>query len=172
MKRSMCAALVLAVLLCGCESAALSAGETPEQTETVTETEAAAVTLPRPGFEDESQHLDRTGRERVSYTGNVSSVVYVTNAAHLPDYEALQGYDEAYFADRALLVVLETVNSGSVTVDIESVENGVVTLSHAMSGDAGTADMATWLLWTEVEQGLDCTWSVANPALESDGKAY
>ena len=40
-------------------------------------------------------------------------------------------------------------------------------------GQVGTADMATWLLWTEVDTGLeDYQWTVANPALESQLSQY
>ena len=192
MKRMMCALLVLALLLCGCQSAALPGGETQGQTEEVTEeateeatenvtevefteNETPGVTLPM--FEQETGTgnglaLGDTGCVRVSYNGNVSSVRYITSAEQLPDNEALADYDEAYFAEKALIVVYETVGSGSVKVGIASVKDGAVTLSHDMPGDAGTADMATWLLWAEVEQGLDFTWSIANPALEPAGSQY
>uniref|UniRef100_UPI001C9E8AF7 hypothetical protein n=1 Tax=Klebsiella pneumoniae TaxID=573 RepID=UPI001C9E8AF7 len=84
----------------------------------------------------------------------------------------LAGYDEAYFVEKALVVVYETVSSGSVQVDIASIDGGVVTLSHEMSGNVGTADMATWLLWAEVDAGLDYTWSVANPAVEPNTSTH
>ena len=191
MKRMMCAMLVLALLLCGCQSADLPGSESQDQTEKVTEAvtesvtevtgpemniiEPPEVTLPHFSLETESGEplkLGGTGCARIQYTNNVSSVFYITDVARLPDYEALQGYDAAYFEDKALLVVLESVGSGSAKVGIESVNGGVVTLSHEMPGDAGTADMATWVLWAEVEQGLDYNWTVANPALEPAGSMY
>lgn len=184
MKRMMCAIMALAMLLCGCQSAALSSGETQRQTENVTEVvsdppmetiEVPGVTLPHVGFETEngeSLTLGGTGCQRVDYTHNVSKVFYVTDVTQLPDYDALRKYDAAYFENKALLVVLESVGSGSMKVGIESVSDGVVTLSHELPGDVGTADMATWLLWAEVEQGLDYNWTVANPALESQGSQY
>lgn len=183
MKRMMCAMLVLVLLLCGCQSAAMPGGENQTQTEAVTEApteptvevtlmDPPEVTLPHTGLETqtgEKLDLGPTGCQRVPYTHNVSNVFYVTAVDQLPGYEALQAYDEAYFAEKALLVVLESVGSGSMKVGIESVSNGVVTLSHELPGDVGTADMATWLLWAEVEQGLEFTWSVSNPALEPAG---
>lgn len=192
MKRMLCILLALTLLLCGCQSAALTPGESQEQTEEMTgqmtqeatetmtegevgftEIETVDVTLPFVDQETEGgMELGNTGRVRVAYTGSTSYVRYITAVEQLPDNEALKAYDAAYFETKALLVVVETVGSGSVQVGIESVENGVVTLSHEMSGDAGTADMATWLLWAEVEAGLDYTWSVANPAVEPHSSTH
>ena len=184
MKRMMCMLMASAVLLCGCQSAGLTSGETQAQTEEITENsteatvefteiETPGVTLPIVEQETAgSTALGDTGCVRVSYNGNVSSVRYITSLEDLPDNEALAGYDEAYFKTKALVVVLESVSSGSVKVGIESIENGVVTLSHELPGDAGTADMATWLLWAEVDAGLDFDWSVANPALKSNASTY
>lgn len=179
MKRMLCLILLLAVLLCGCQSAVVVSGdnETENNTEKVTETEVDVtgiqdpdVTLPKNEEETggDSTSVGATGCVRVEYTGNVSSVRYITSVDQLPDHEALAAYDAAYFESKALLLVWETVSSGSVRVGIAAIEGGVVTLSHELSGDAGTADMATWLLWAEVEAGLDETWSVANPAVQSE----
>lgn len=199
MKRLLCIALAACLLLCGCRSTGPTPGETENQTEALTEnmtenttqnpTEEATenatavefveietqdVTLPAIGEEptDETGPMGQTGCVRVGYSGNVSSVRYVTSAEQLPDNDALAAYDEAYFETKALVVVMETVSSGSIRVGIESIENGVVTLSHEMPGQVGTADMATWLLWAEVDAGLDCTWSVANPAVEPNTSSY
>ena len=30
--------------------------------------------------------------------------------------------------------------------------------------------MATWLLWAEVEKGLEGTWEIVNPALTPEGE--
>ena len=114
-------------------------------------------------------------RLRLTYNGNVSSALYVTSAAQLPDYPELSAYDDAFFKDHALVLVQESVSSGSVEVGIESVSlkadhTAVVALTHQGPGEGqvGTADMATWLLWAEVDTGLgDYQWTVANPALES-----
>ena len=118
-----------------------------------------------------------TGKVRIDYTGSRSEVRYVTSAEALPDCEGLESYDEAWFQDHALVLVAETVNSGSVKVEIAAITlaDGVasVELFHEMSGDFGTNDMAAWLLWAEVEPGLEeLTWTVINPALSSDSAAY
>ena len=78
------------------------------------------------------------------------------------------------------MLVQESVSSGSVEVGIESVSlkadhTAVVALTHQGPGEGqvGTADMATWLLWTEVDTRLeDYQWTVANPALESQLSQY
>lgn len=92
----------------------------------------------------------------------------------------MSAYDDAFFKDHALVLVQESVSSGSVEVGIESVSlkadhTAVVTLTHQGPGEGqvGTADMATWLLWAEVDTGLeDYQWTVANPALESQLSQY
>lgn len=167
MKRLTCLILCL-MLLCGCQSADPVTDETEKPTAHLGATEIQIPDVTIPKIEQETVTLDGTGCVRIPYQGNVSSVRYVTSVEELPDNEALAAYDEAFFEAKALVVVKESVSSGSVQVGIASIENGVVTLSHEMPGDAGTADMATWLLWAEVEKDLDCSWSVANPALESD----
>ena len=113
------------------------------------------------------------GAQRIEYKQNMSAVRYITSVEELPPYEALDGYrNEEYFRDKALVVVVDTVTSGSVKVSIGSVGNGTVTLSRKMSGDVGTADMATWLLWAEVDQGLPEQWTVTNPGAQSNGATY
>lgn len=119
------------------------------------------------------------GKKRITYMGRRNSVIYVTSVDALPDYEELKQYDEAYFKEHALLLVTETVNSGSIDVSIQSVRVGrsvgTVTLSRVAPDPkdaASTTDMATWLLWAEVDQGLDCQWTVANPAMKSNTEAY
>lgn len=179
MKRMLCLILTLALLLCGCKSAPAASGgnETGKDPEKVTgsdldmtEIQDPDMTLPKNDEETggESVTVEGTGCVRVEYTGNVSSVRYITSVDQLPDHEALAAYDAVYFENKALLLIRETVSSGSVKVGIAAIEGGVVTLSHELPGDAGTADMATWLLWAEVEAGLDYEWSVANPAVESN----
>lgn len=117
-----------------------------------------------------------TGKVRIPYTGNRSSIVYVTSASSLPDYEGLESYDDTYFQEHALVLIVETVNSGSIDVGIFSVDmddsTATVTLYHSNPSGMGTADMATWLIWMEVDSGLDYQWSVANPALKSDAVSY
>ena len=171
MKKIVCAVLCV-LMLWGC-AASKPVETTPNQTEPDQEPIGATIPLnitePVTGA---SQDLGETGCVRIGYTNNVSRVLYVTKASDLAAYPELNQYDDAYFAHHALVVVLESTSSGSVKVGIESISDGVVTLSHEMPGNVGTTDMATWLLWAEVEQGLEETWSVANPALKSDSSAY
>lgn len=151
----------------------------PAPTETQRETGTDVVV----GSEDASNAvggaIEITGvnKKRIPYTGNRSSVVYITSASELPSYSELAQYDDAYFEEYALVLVTETVSSGSMDVDILSVNinstTATVTLYHEAPSDAAsTADMTTWLLWAEVEGGLDCQWVVENPALEPDTAAY
>lgn len=192
MKRIGILTLVLAYLLCltlgGCRAS--GAGQSSETTGGTTaaaapDTTAAVIpdttgtTVPQdvPDTTPSGRALsiDGAGKLRITYSGDYNSVRYVTSASALPDYEELKQYDDAWFETHALVLVIETVGSGSVDVGIESiyVDNGTatVTLSHELDG-AGTADMAAWLLWAEVETGLDCQWAIANPALESDASQY
>jgi hypothetical protein len=41
-----------------------------------------------------------------------------------------------------------------------------------MDGDEGTADMATWLLWAELEKGLDYTWRIHDRTQPTVGEKY
>lgn len=126
--------------------------------------------------EDVETSIMEQGSFRLTYDGNRSSVVYVTKAKQLENYiqqgaEELARYDDAYFAEKALVLVVETVKSGSVKVQIASITmtetEALVTLSRR-SPQYGTNDMATWLLWCEEEQGLSqLAWSVTNPAYDS-----
>lgn len=180
--------LFLLSLLTGCKAS--DAGVASADTE-ATETTAAAtgtvteipresveVTVPKEGLSagegENGLTVGETGRIRVDYTGNLSSVRYITSADRLPDYPELEGYDEAYFQEKALILVMETVTSGTVQVGIQGIdldgETATVQLSHENQGDVGTAVMTTWLIWAEVEAGLDYTWTVGNPAVESQAE--
>lgn len=153
--KKLCFLLLLLLTLTACQSVPQEETTTaPTVTETVPPT------------------LGQTGKCRVAYRGSVSAVKYVTSPDQLPDVEDLQEYDAEWFRDHALILVTETVPSGSIQVAIESVsidgDTATVTLSHTMEGDAGTMDMAAWLLWAEVEPNLTCTWTIANPALKTE----
>lgn len=198
MKRILC--LMLAVLLMlsltvtGCRSSqegASSGSSLPvedsetEETMDVKETEpAVTTTLATVPKEDISLQpplegdlvIENTGGLRVVYTGNVSSVRYITSASQLPDYPELAVYDEAYFREHALVLVMETVTNGTVEVGISGIDlegnTATVRLSHELKGDVSTTVMTTWLLWAEVETGLEYSWSVGNPAIEPENKKY
>lgn len=180
------AALLLASALGGCAS---DSGEEPANTsepavETVDVTqipaESVEATVPKDGLiKEEEEHgltIGATGSSRVDYAGNISSARYITSADQLPAYSQLQGYDDAYFQEHALLVVMETVNSGGVTVSIESIElegsKALVRLSHQTAGDVGTTVMTTWLVWAELDAGLDYSWSVKNSAVRDESQRY
>lgn len=180
--------LFLLGLLTGCQSSRPdgASGETVETTTnpapSVTEIPSGEVevTIPKEGLDMEAEESDitigETGGIRVTYSGNISSVRYITSREQLPDYPELQGYDDAYFQEHALLLVMETVTSGSIQVGIGGVtlegDAARVRLSHEAQGEMGTAVMTTWLLWAEVESGLSYTWSVGNPAVESEAQQY
>ena len=177
MKKLVCLVLSLLFLLTGCRSAGPASGDPTTQpsesetsapidtepTETTEITQPTAVTL-------DPVTMGQTGKLRITYTGNRSGVQYITDPSQLPDHPELAGYDEAYFREHGLLLVTETVTSGSVYVEIQSiiVENGIatVTLDHKIPSGLGTADMTTWLLWVEVDAGLDYTWNLANSAVK------
>lgn len=178
MKKIICLVLALLCLLTGCRSAGPVSDDQaaqPSESETsatlntdpseTTENTQPTVNLPA----NDAVTMGQTGKLRITYTGNRSGVRYITDPSQLPDHPELAGYGEAYFQEHGLLLVTETVTSGSINVEIQSiiVENGVavVTLDHQIPSGLGTADMTTWLLWVEVDAGLDLTWNLANPAL-------
>lgn len=181
MKRTISLLLALGCLvglLSGCRDAgpvATDPATQPSRGETTEPGHMSETTLPLdsgttlPGGES-PVGMGQTGKLRVTYTGIRSGVRYITDPSQLPEHPELEQYDEAYFQSRALLLVTETVNTGSIQVGIESilVENGVATvkLKHDVPSGMHTADMTTWLLWVEVDAGLDYTWVLANPALE------
>ena len=179
MKKLICMLLALMLVFSGCASSATAEAPTepatePQETLEATETDPPEVTLHIEEKETEAaMETSATGAQRIEYKQNASSVRYITRVEDLPAYEALDGYRNAeYFATEALLVVIDTVTSGSVKVSIDSVGNGTVTLAKEMSGDVGTADMATWLLWAEVDQGLTENWTVTNPGVQNNLSKY
>ena len=179
MKKLICGILALMLVFSGCAPSAPVEETTEPAAEPQVTVEATEVDPPEMTLHIEEKETEpplvpsAAGAQRIEYKQNASSVRYVTRVEDLPPYEALDGYRTAeYFESKALLVVVDTVTSGSVKVSIESVGNGTVTLGKEMSGDAGTADMATWLLWAEVEQGLTDTWTVTNPGVQSQLSTY
>lgn len=197
MKRTVCLflalLLALSLLAAGCRSSqeeapsgcdGLPIDDSENETGIVTEeTEPAATTLATVPKEDMSLlpresdlEIAATGAIRVTYAGNVSSARYITSVSQLPDYPELAVYDEAYFQEHALVLVLETVTNGTVKVGISGIEldekAASVQLSHEAQGEMGTTVMTTWLLWAEVEAGLEYSWSVGNPAVEPSNTSY
>lgn len=176
MKRKYCRPALLAALsltLCACHSTA------PEQlpSDPTVPSNAAEpsyrieleTTLPQQELLTELIP-DKCGAVRISARGIVNSIRYITDASQLPDNQALKQYDDAYFQDHALVLIVETVGSGSTRVGIASIEiedsAATVTLFHRLPGDVATDDIAAWLLWAEVDAGLSCNWVVANHAMK------
>ena len=202
MKRYLWIALIGCMVLMGCQQGIDESTEpemsTPEVTtemetdgEDVKESESADVTVEVPGTLEWGPPLFATGEQetlsgeaveiyaqgmaRITYVGNQNYVRYITSPDALAHYgiDGLKQYDESFFEKKALVLVCETVNSGSVRVSIDQIigqdTQMTVLLSREMPGDAGTADMATWLIWAEVDAGWDeYSWVLANPMLKSE----
>ncbi len=104
------------------------------------------------------------GKKRIPYTGAVSQIRCITSPEALP---AGVDYDADFFRDHALILITDSVGSGSVQVAIESIsctgDTAAVALSRKMSGNTGTSDMATWMLWAEVDANAAQNWILANP---------
>lgn len=183
MKKMICILTVAMLLLSGCQSASQPAEttEAPVETTIPAVQEVTVPTLPmnpviggtEPG---DSLAFANPGKVRIQYTGPRSSVQYITSAEQLPDEEWFADYGEEFFRNRALLIIVETVNSGSVQLEVESIRvNGgtaSVSVKRTMSGDVGTSDMATWMLWVELDQGLDYAWVLPNSTNLPEGEKY
>ena len=190
MKKMICAILALMLILAGCR---VTGGETTPTTaasqatvpETTQPRETAVPTLPESGFvtgpavggqEGDTLPFENAGKVRLRYEGNRGYVRYVTDMEQLPPEGSWTGYDEAYFENKALLIVVETLNSGSVQVELESIrlegDTACIVIERTMSGDVGTADMATWMLWAEVDKGLEYKWTLHNASQLPEGEKY
>lgn len=110
-----------------------------------------------------------------------NSITYISSMEQLRTYglygsEKLAAYDEDFFASKALVLVKYTVNSGSTKLqfgDAIRVSNMVSVSMEAQPADFGTSDMATWLLWAEVDPSLrDCQWVLDTAQINSGGIAY
>lgn len=182
LKKLLIPACVLGCLLAGCgifqEGAPTAPPTTLNPAETREEPDFGDVVIGSDSetVSGEPVSQDSQGKIKLTYRGNESSVKYITSADQLPDYGVLETYDDTYFQTHALILVTESVPSGSIEVSIEAIEKTQegygVTLSHdgPQQGQAGTHDMVTWLLWAEVAQGMEGTWTVANPALTPEGE--
>ncbi len=161
--------LLFCLLLAACSSDG-PAGESSKPAETET---GATMTTPTRGPADlgKTVKFELGGQCQVEYTVNMSAVHYIDSPDKLPRQEGLEKYDAAWFREHALLLVYETVRNSSMEVGIERIdlEEGCagITLTHGPGENPGTTMMTTWLLWAEVERGLDYSWTVLNPAEES-----
>ena len=78
-----------------------------------------------------------------------------SGAVPIPGLEKLtETYADAYFADHSLLLVLIREGSGSISHEIVSVSADTVTVRRIVP-EAGTCDMAEWLLVIELDTMLD-----------------
>jgi uncharacterized protein YceK len=188
MKKMICMLLAVLLLLTGCKTAAPSESTAPAESAEPAET-APTFTQEEPtmpiqdmpnldigGEEGEELAFRNPGKVRLAYTGNRSYIQYITDLDQLPDEEALKDYDEAFFEKSALVVVVETVGSGSVQLEIESIHitegTATVTLKRSMPGEMGTNDMATWMLWAEVDKNLDYEWVLEGGSNQPQGEKY
>ena len=164
MKRIFAILLAAAMLLSGCTTS--GGGETTEPTQP--ETTVAALEGPI--------SFANAGKVKIPYDGKPGYVRYITSPDQLPDHEDLAAFDEVFFRTHAMVLVVETVNSGSIQLEIESIvlENGVATvnLARELKGEVGTSDMATWMIWAVVPAGLDCQWALGGSSDVDRGERY
>lgn len=179
MKKMFCMLLAAILLLTGCQTPVnetAAPDETTAPVQTQAPTTVPAETEPDVAAREGELAFANPGKTRIAYTGNRSYVKYVTSVEELPREEALALYDAEFFEDHALLIVVETVSSGSVQLEMESIEvsgdTASVSVKRSMSGDVGTTDMATWMLWAEVDKGLDYTWTLKNASQLPMGEKY
>jgi hypothetical protein len=188
MKKYICLLLAVLLLLTGCQTAAPAETTAPAESTALAETSPILIqedstvpiqTMPNlviGGVEGEELAFCNPGKVRIGYSGDRRSVMYITDLDQLPDEEALKDYDEAFFEKSALVVVVETVGSGSVQLEIESIHitegTATVTLKRSMPGEMGTNDMATWMLWAEVDKGLEYKWTLHNATQLPEGEKY
>ena len=116
----------------------------------------------------QSVTLENSGKLRIAYQqGAGNSVTCVSSVDQLNRFglygsDKLAAYDKHFFDSKALVLVKYTVSSGSTQLSLSSatrVSNMVSVHVDAQSAGMGTSDMATWLLWAEVDKSLsDCQW--------------
>ena len=111
------------------------------------------------------------GSTAMHHSVNICKARYITSASALPDREELREYDDVWFESHGLLLIYESVSSGNVKVGVEKIKldgtTANITLTHTPDGTIGSGVKVTWLLWLEVDKGLEYTWRVDNPAMES-----
>jgi len=79
---------------------------------------------------------------------------YDNEAEDLVFEDVLETYSTDFFTDRSLLLVLLEENSGSISHEIKSITGDTVTIRRVVP-EAGTCDMAGWLLLVELDEVLD-----------------
>lgn len=176
MKTNRVAALLLAAAMCTI-TAGCTASNQEESSMPVVSPSAAVTEKPsQSGFANgstgvvgsQSVTLESPQKLRINYQQGVgNSVTYVSSVDQLNTYglydsDKLAAYDDSFFENKGLVLVKYTVNSGSTQVSLGSadrVNNMVSVHVDAQPAGIGTSDMATWLLWAEVDKSLgDCQW--------------
>lgn len=166
--------LVLCLFLAACtEETSAPGGESTPPADPSDSSEPTVPTVTRgPADLGKEVRFRLGGKRTVHYTVNMSVARYIDSPEKLPEYGELEEYDDAWFADHALLLVYETVRSSSLQVDVERIllEDGRadITLSHTPGDTMGTTVYTTWLLWLEVDADLEYSWNVLNPAEDNE----
>lgn len=177
MKTNKVAALLLAASLCAMTAGCTASNQEESEMPVVSPSAAVSQKPTQSGFANgntgvvgsQSVTLNAPQKQRITYQqGANNSVTFISSVDQLSAYQALAGdkldaYDKDFFNDKALVLVKYTVNSGSTQVSLDSanrVSNVVsVHVDAQPSGDMGTTDMATWLMWAEVDKSLgECQW--------------
>lgn len=119
--------------------------------------------------EPNQYQLENQQAIRVSYDedSNTPSAIVLASADSLTDYlrtlpshsfdevsTLTEAYTEDYFAHHSLLLVWVTEGSGSIRHEIQSLTGSTVTVRRIVP-EAGTCDMAAWLLVAEVPSMFD-----------------
>ena len=189
MKKMICVILASVLILAGCQVSGGGTTTPPQTTQAPTEEDqlqlSTVPTLPEGslnpgpvmgGAEGDSLPFENAGKVRLTNADYRSYVRYVTSVDQLPAEGSWTGYDEAYFETKALLIVVETLSSGSVEVELEAIRiqdgKASVVIERTLSGEVGTADMATWMIWAEVAGGLNYEWTLANATQLPEGEKY
>ena len=123
--------------------------------------------------------FSEVGITRVNYDYNRSEAKVISNIQDLAYYEGikeLSKYDKEYFNTNSLLLITQTTKSGSIKVSVEDIATIDKTLKIKLGysvPEISTADMATWLLWVELDKKYDkFLGEIINPATKSGLSAY
>lgn len=190
MNKRLLAAPLLAAALC---TLATGCGTTKQEESSMPLTSPSAAVSPNPtqsGFAgggtgavgNDTVTLESPQKLRITYQqGTPNSITCVSSAEQLKAYglygsETLAAYDDSFFDSKALVLVKYTVNSGSTQLSLGSATqvNDMVSVHlDAQSSGMGTADMATWLLWAEVDKSLSgCQWVLDSPGNATTGVTH
>lgn len=123
-----------------------------------------------------------TSREALQTYYESSKELYALDGFSTEDpgfWGACSKYDDAYFRDRFLLMVLTQAGSGSTRFQVDSLEmtdDGQLTVAiHTEMPEIGTADMAQWHILIEPEAGIpapDEVFVYLNGELAYNGHAH